>query len=72
MLGNCARTGALEDRLIRKKVVTTLHPNQAFFCVQFRAKRERLKKFLGLLPERQGRDLGLTALHVKYSLGSGR
>ena len=38
----------------------------------FRARREELKRFKGLLPESQGQNLALTVLYVPYLLDSGR
>ena len=40
--------------------------------VRFRAKREQLKRFYGLLPESHGQNLALTVLYVRYSLGFAR
>ena len=37
-----------------------------------RARREQLKRFLGLLPESQGQNLAVTVLYVPHSLDSGR
>ena len=39
--------------------------------VHFRARREQPDIFQGLLPERQGRNLALTVLHVPHSLDRG-
>jgi len=41
------------------------------FKVRFRAKREQLKRFKGLLPESQGQNPALTVLYVLSSLDSG-
>ena len=37
----------------------------------FRAKREPLKRFHGLLPESHGQNLAVTVLHVPCSFGLG-
>ena len=42
------------------------------FCCRFQAKRKRLEKFQGLLPERQGQNLAMTVLYVPHSLDNGR
>jgi len=41
-------------------------------CYRFRAKREQLEIFEGLLPERRGPNLALTVLYVPDSLDSGQ
>ena len=38
---------------------------------RFRAKREQLEMFQGLMPESKGQNLALTVLFVLYSLDSG-